>query len=465
MPIRWRVALFGAGLVTLAMLGFSGLVYALASLGAAEQRDRELTSRSEQAALAVQQVGDPASLATRPALLPLDASDTIETYVLVDGVPRVDDLLTVPDPVLREADQRGSALTTIDRGAPTAMRVSVRPWARSDVGVTGYVVAARAANSVQANLAGLRGFLVLSGVAILITALLASWLAAGRALTPLDTVARLMEEIGLTRDLGRRLPPTRTHDEVGRLTVAFNRMLQQLQETNQQLAGALESQRRFVADSSHELRTPLTTVRNNAGLLLHRSDLAEEDRQAALQDIASESERMGRLIGDLLTLARADAGQPVQHQPLDLASLVDDVARQARRTYPTRTLSTWTEQAVVNGDAEALTRLLWILLNNAARYTPEGGQIDLHLTCRGDVHELLVSDNGVGIAASDLERIFDRFFRSDAARAGEGAGLGLAIARTIAEQHHGSIEARNRIGGGAVFSVRLPNCDAAMTPA
>jgi len=460
MPIRCRVALFGAGLVMLAMLGFSVLVYVLASLGAAEQRDRELTTRSEQAALAIQQVAQPASLAGRQALLPLDAADTIETYVLVDGASRADDTLSVPDTLLAEADQRGTALATIDRGTPTAVRLAVRPWARPDLGVAGYVVAARAANSVQAQLAGLRGFLVLSGVAILIAALLASWLAAGRALRPLDTVARLMEEIGLTRDLGRRLPPTRTYDEVGRLTVAFNRMLQQLQQTQQQLAGALESQRRFVADSSHELRTPLTTVRNNAGLLLHRSDLAPEDRQAALQDIASESERMGRLVGDLLTLARADAGQPMQHHALDLAPLVDDVARQARRTYPTRTFSVWTEQAVVTGDAEALTRLLWILIDNAARYTSEGGHIDVHLITRpGQGYELMVSDDGIGIAADDLERIFDRFFRSDAARAGAGAGLGLAIARSIAEQHHASIQARNRVGGGAVFTVLLPSDD------
>jgi signal transduction histidine kinase len=264
-----------------------------------------------------------------------------------------------------------------------------------------------------------------------------------------------MEEIGLTRDLGRRLPPTRTRDEVGRLAAAFNSMLQRLQETQQQLADALESQRRFVADSSHELRTPLTSVRTNAGLLLHRSDLAEEDRQAALRDIASESERMGRLVGDLLTLARADAGQQLQFEPLDAAALVEDVVRQARRTYPTREFSAWTEHAVVNGDAEALTRLLWILIDNAAKYTAERGHIDVHLSCREEGPELVVSDDGVGIPAGDFERIFDRFYRSDAARSGDGAGLGLAIARTIAAQHGGAIQARNRVGGGAVFSVRL----------
>jgi two-component system OmpR family sensor kinase len=139
---------------------------------------------------------------------------------------------------------------------------------------------------VQPQLAGLRGFLVLSGIVIGVASLAASWLAAGRALRPLATVARLMEEIGLTRDLGRCLPPAPARDEVGRPTAAFNTMLRQLQEAHQHLAEALDSQRRFIADSSHELRTPLATVRTNAGLLLQHADLAADDRLAAIRDIA-----------------------------------------------------------------------------------------------------------------------------------------------------------------------------------
>ncbi|HEY3062973.1 MAG TPA: HAMP domain-containing sensor histidine kinase [Chloroflexota bacterium] len=345
MPIRWRVALFGAGLVMLAMLGFSWLVYSLASSNPSEQ--------------------------------------------------------------------------------------------------------------AQAGLPGLRGLLVLAFVVVFIASLVASWLAAGRALRPLDRVARLMEEIGLTRDLGQRLPMTKSRDEVGRLSAAFNGMLQRLEETQQQLTSALEAQRRFVADSSHELRTPLTTVRSNAGLLLQRTDLAEEDRQAALRDIATESERMGRLVGDLLTLARADAGQQLQRAVVDLAGLLDEVVGQAQRAYPSRSISAWTETAEMDGDAEALKQLLWIMLSNAAKYTRDGGRIDLRLTCAGGSVVLAVADDGVGIPDGDEARIFDRFYRANAARSGEGAGLGLSIARWIVEQHGGTIVARNRAGGGAEFTVRL----------
>ncbi len=142
----------------------------------------------------------------------------------------------------------------------------------------GLLVYSLASNNTPdpAQLAGLRGFLILSGVVILAVALIASWLTAGRALQPLLIVARLMEEIGLTSDLSRRLPTSRTQDEVGRLGEAFNGMLQRLELSQRQLAAALDAQRRLVADSSHELRTPLTSVRANAGLLLQRTDLAEE---------------------------------------------------------------------------------------------------------------------------------------------------------------------------------------------
>lgn len=311
-------------------------------------------------------------------------------------------------------------------------------------------------NPDPTQVAGMRGFLILSGIVILVVALFASWLAAGQALRPLDTVARLMEEIGFTHDLSRRLPTSATHDDVGRLTEAFNRMLQQLERTNQQLASALEAQRRLVADSSHELRTPLTTVRANAGLLLQRDDLTVEDREAALRDIASESERMGRLVGDLLTLARADAGQRLHHEVLDLAQLVRDVAAQAARVYDDRVVVPHCEPCRVRGDAEAIKQLLWVLLHNAAKFTNTGGRIEVDVAAREGRVMLSVADDGIGIPEHELERIFERFYRVDAARSGDGAGLGLSIARWIAEQHSGEIVAANRPNGGAVFTVRLP---------
>jgi signal transduction histidine kinase len=238
-------------------------------------------------------------------------------------------------------------------------------------------------------------------------------------------------------------------------------MLGRLQDAQAGLASALEAQRRFVADASHELRTPLTTIRSNAGLLLRRSDVAGADRQAALQDIVSESERMSRLVQDLLLLARADAGQRLERTPLDLAPLVAEVGRQAQQVHATRRIvvegPSGVIAVVVVGNADALKQLLWILIDNAARVTRDGGCIRLGLELVLDgTAELRVADDGPGIAAADLERIFDRFYQADSSRSATGAGLGLSIARWIAAEHAGRITAQNAAAGGAVFVVELP---------
>jgi signal transduction histidine kinase len=302
----------------------------------------------------------------------------------------------------------------------------------------------------------LRIFLVLGALLSLVAALVATWLVAGRALRPLVTMAGAAEEIGRTQDLSRRLPEHEPDDEVGRLTASFNHMLQQLQDAYSRLQGALAAQRRFVADASHELRTPLTTIRSNAGLMLNREDITAEDRHAALQDIADESERMSRLVQDLLMLARADAGYHLDRAPLDVQPIVQDVYRQAQKLHPTRGLElTDSAAAPINGNSDALKQLVWILVDNAVKFTPEGGHVRMALTSQnGHVH-LTVADEGPGIPEADRERIFQRFYQADPARSSDGSGLGLAIAQWIAVEHGGTISARNG-ERGAVFDVELP---------
>jgi signal transduction histidine kinase len=212
-----------------------------------------------------------------------------------------------------------------------------------------------------------------------------------------------------------------------------------------------------VADASHELRTPLTSIRANSGLLLGRADVSVEDRRSALSDLASEAERMSRLVHDLLTLARADAGQHLERAPLDLARLVAEVGRQAQTLYADRDIRVDSAAARVDGNANALRQLQWILLDNAARFAGPGGSVCLTVTAKEGCVELRVADDGPGIPPADRERIFDRFFQADLSRAGGGVGLGLSIARWIAVEHGGRIAAdSNADGRGAVFSVELP---------
>jgi signal transduction histidine kinase len=303
----------------------------------------------------------------------------------------------------------------------------------------------------------LRLFLLAGVFLSLLGAGAASWFVAGRALRPLDTMASTAEDIGKTQDLSRRLPVGSTNDEVGRLQRSFNQMLRQLEDAYLRLRSALIAQRRFVADASHELRTPLTTIRGNVGLLLKRDDITSEDRVAALKDIAGESERMSRMVQDLLTLARADAGYHLEKEPVDLRPIVQDVSRQAQALQPTRRIELLDGQpATVRGNADAIKQLLWILIDNAFRHTSQDGQISVTLQAGSQSAALKVSDNGPGIPKDDLERIFERFYQSDASRAGEGTGLGLAIARWIAQEHGGRISAANNPQGGAAFTVVLP---------
>jgi signal transduction histidine kinase len=315
--------------------------------------------------------------------------------------------------------------------------------------------------STEAPLGQLRLILAVMGGLSLVVAMVAGWLLAHTALQPIDRLAQAVQDIGAAQDFGRRVPHDGPRDEIGRLAVTFNEMLARLQLAYEKLNAALAAQRRFVADASHELRTPLTSLRGNIGFLRRVVDMEPTDRDAALADVASEVERMSRLVSDLLTLARADAGQHLPRKYVELAPLVREVARQAcfLSEGGVDVMLGQVDEAAVQGDPDHLKQLLLILTDNAVKYTPEGGQVRL-AALRDNGHlRLEVADSGMGISAEDQARIFERFYRADRARPPGGAGLGLAIARWIAEEHGGSISVSSRPGEGSLFVVDLPVAD------
>jgi len=307
-------------------------------------------------------------------------------------------------------------------------------------------------NSVHYVLRQARTILIWSAIggALLVGA--ASFFIAGTAIDPIKRLTKAMTEIG-SDQLDRRIPTTRT-DEVGKLAAAFNAMLARLQE-------AFARERQFIADASHELRTPLTVINANAQLLKRWGNDEPEVRAESLDAIITESEQLAGMVSGMLTLAKAASGDQVPQEPLLLDRLVSEVVTHARSRAERKSLLLETHlpasAPIITGDESLLRQLLSNLIDNAIKFT-ESGRIDVTVTMQGGNAIVEVADTGIGIEAATAERLFDRFFRSDAShsRIIEGTGLGLAIVRSIARIHGGTVTAAPRPGGGSVFRVVLP---------
>jgi two-component system OmpR family sensor kinase len=275
-------------------------------------------------------------------------------------------------------------------------------------------------------------------------------------LRPLGRMARTAQAIA-AGDLDRRLRLPEGRNEVARLGSSFDNMVDRL-------GSALEAQRRFVADASHELRTPLTSLEGLSEMLLMGADQGDTTViQRSVRAMHKELARLGRLVADLLTLSRLDSTTPITLKTLDASKLVSDVAEQMRPLAEARQIALsalYAEPVLVEGEADKLKQVLLNLVDNALRYTPDGGRVALSATQNpaAGKAQIRVSDTGQGIAPEDQARIFDRFYRADLARtrANGNTGLGLAIARAIVEVHGGTIGVQSTPGEGATFTVTLP---------
>ncbi|MEW5989274.1 MAG: ATP-binding protein, partial [Chloroflexota bacterium] len=298
-------------------------------------------------------------------------------------------------------------------------------------------------------LATLRPIMILAGLGAITLSLLLGGLFTRQALKPLEEIAAVALQITRADDLGRRLPDRGRQDEIGRLTTALNQTLERLERL-------FRAQQRFLADVSHELRTPLTAIRGNLDLI-QRMRVADAE---SLGDMRAELERMTRLVNDLLLLARAEAGGlPIQKEPVQMDTIFLDVYRQA--TTLTRKLQLAVgevDQVSILGDADRLKQLLLNLVENAIKYTPPGGTVTMSLSKADGQAKFQIADTGAGIPEEDLPHIFDRFYRVDKARtrAQGGSGLGLSIAKWIAQAHNGDILVHSELGKGSIFTVVLP---------
>src|SRR5579862_690606 len=260
-------------------------------------------------------------------------------------------------------------------------------------------------------------------------------------------------------DLSRRVEPADDYTEVGRLGLALNSMLGQIEEAFDERKASEARLRRFVADASHELRTPLTSIRGYAELFRRGANTRPHDLAKAMQRIEEAAARMGVLVEDLLLLARLDQGRPLEYESVDLTRVAGAAVDDLRVTSPDRTVRYQSNGAVmVNGDAHRLRQVLANLLENARTHTPPATPIDVSVGYAGDDAVIEVRDEGPGMSADEAAHAFDRFWRADPSRAREsgGAGLGLAIVSAITEAHGGTAEVRTAPGAGATFTIRIP---------
>ncbi len=308
----------------------------------------------------------------------------------------------------------------------------------------------RSLRNVDATLSRLKILLALLCFAGMLLAALFARLFSRQVIQPVTDLTAAAEHITQTEDLGRRIEVP-GNDEVGRMAARFNTMLDTLEGSRRALDDSVHAQRQLVADASHELRTPVTSLRTNIEVLLAGGELPADDRRQLLEDVRAETEELSALITDVIELARGD--EPLSGvEEVQLDALVAEAVNRARRRRPALTFTTDLQPTAVEGLPDRLGRAIANLLDNAAKYSPEGTEVEVALLDG----ELSVRDHGPGIPEDDRPHVFDRFYRGATARGRPGSGLGLAIVRQVADTHGGTIAVYEGAGGGSRFVMTLP---------
>lgn len=308
------------------------------------------------------------------------------------------------------------------------------------------VLVARALVDVLDTTKALTRLLIIGLPVMLAVVALATWFAVGRALAPVEAIRREVDEISAAQ-LHRRVPQPKADDEIGRLAATMNRMLERLES-------ARNSQRRFVSDASHELRSPITTIRQHAEVALAHPDRVTAAELAEV--VLAEQQRMHRLVEDLLLLARVDEHVPLTRAAVDLDDLAFEEGHRLRSTTSKRVDTSGVNAVRVQGDADALRRMVRNVGENAVRHA--SSRVDVTLVERGEEVVLTICDDGPGIPATERARVLQRFVRLDEARSRDegGSGLGLSIVDEVVRAHGGSMSIEQSPLGGARIVITLP---------
>lgn len=401
--------------------------------------------------------GGPELRGSRP-LSPLYVGAVVDGGVRTLLEPNLtDDQVPLPTIDVRRAETGATTLRPFTVGSDgSSLRYRVQ--ASADDRVDAVVVIALPLDDVDAAVRRLVTVEVTATAAILAVLALVGWWVIHLGVRPIKQMTVTATSVA-GGDLSHRVPEGDPRTEAGELGLALNRMLGRIEEAFSERARSEDRLRRFVADASHELRTPVTTIRGYAELFRTGGLADTGDLSEAMRRTEQEAVRMGSLVDDLLHLARLDQGRPLEQQPIDLALLADDAARDARAVDPERPITTDLDgPLLVLGDDARLRQVLGNLLANARQHTPPGSPITLRLG-RSDGRAILeVADQGPGMTEESVTRAFERFYRADPSRSRHqgGSGLGLAIVQATVEAHGGTVSLRSAPGAGTTVRIELP---------
>jgi two-component system OmpR family sensor kinase len=343
------------------------------------------------------------------------------------------------------------------RGSDGVTEFRMTDWPEGRFGGQ-YIVLAVPLTDVNSTL---RGLLLLESVISLGviggTAILA-WFIISIGLRPLRRMGAVAGDIA-AGDLSRRVEPATSKTEIGRLGLALNSMLSQIEAAFAQQTASESRLRRFIADASHELRTPLTSIRGYAEMLRRGAAQSPSDSELARRRIEDEAVRMSTLVDDMLLIARLDQGRPLEMKAVDLQAIARDAVFDAHAVAPQRDVKVDAPNpVVVTGDDTRLRQVVGNLMRNALVHTPSATPVEIAVSTENGFARISVADHGPGLRPDEVERIFEPFYRADPSRSRDrgGAGLGLSIVHAVVSAHGGSVRVRETDGGGATFEVELP---------
>jgi len=364
-------------------------------------------------------------------------------------------LPVIPKPLPASTEKSPAMVTLAGTGGVSHYRAAIWP---EDSFHGNYVVLTIPMDDVLSTLNQLLQLEGLISAGVVVATAILALLIIRIGLRPLEKMGGVAQDIA-AGDLSRRVEPATPKTEIGRLGLALNGMLSQIESAFAERTASNRRLRRFVADASHELRTPLTSIRGYSEMLRRGAAESPVDADLARRRIEEESIRMTGLVDDMLVLARLDQGRPLEMEPIDLQAIATDAVADARVVAPQRDINLASSGAVVvNGDDTRLRQVLGNLVRNALVHTPPQTPIDISLSTEDSIAKLSVMDHGPGLPAEDIDRIFEPFYRADPSRSRDsgGAGLGLSIVSAVVTAHGGHVTVRETQGGGATFEVDLP---------